>query len=155
MTTISSCIIKKIKMNKLSRRIFDGWLALAFLFLMVSSILALSLSGFCGEDLIVRNMVISFVSEFFIFAWMVIHIRRGEVRILRECKNLYVVRDLFIRILYVSLIGLALGFVAFLLSLKVPIEANVIYPLNIIGFSLIFSIWMWIAIYRINKHLRF
>lgn len=141
--------------NKLSRGIFDGWLALAFLFLLVSSILALSLSGFCAEDWVVKNLVTSFIFEILIFIWMIVHVRRGVNRILKETKNLYLVRDLYIRILYVSLIGVALGVVAFLLSLKVPIEANVIYPLNIMVFSLIFAIWMWIAIYRLNRHLRF
>lgn len=142
--------------NKLSRGIFDGWLALAFFFFLIATILALLLYLFSDKEGIVKNAIKgSFIFEISILVWMVIHIRKGVVKILEETKNLYVVRDLYNKILYVSLIGAALGMVALLLSLHISVGVDIIYSLNIISFSLIFVIWMCISIYRINRRLRF
>ncbi len=163
MATIGSCI--KIKTMKKVNAIFEGVIFLWVFLIAATIFLSMCLSGMCSPEWVFTNVVLGSLAELIFFVWIVTNIRRGSLEILRQTKNLLIVKALYKRILYLSVIVALYGLLTFSFSSEMfnhfavisENETNSarIYLLNVLIVAFIIFFWMCIEIHRINKRLRF
>ena len=143
------------------RGIYQGILALSFMFFMAASFICISLLGYCNEDWLPRNLAIGCVAEVIFFVWGVMFLKKGVSEIWREMHSIKLVKELFVRIAF--LMGFGIVFSLILLFFAhgcCPVDVGnlnpiLIYSMNIIVPALFFLGWALIVISRINKIMRY
>lgn len=145
--------------------VIEGLVVLWVVLISATTFLSMCVSGMCSPEWVSGNVVISSIVEIVFFIWMVVHIQRGANDVFQETKNLFVVKSLYKRVLKLSVIVAFYGLITFCFSSKMfnhftdisnnEVSAARIYLMNVVGIALLFFIWMWIEIYKINKRTRF
>jgi len=141
--------------------VYEGIFILGLMFLVVVSFLYLVLTGICVENWILPNAVFLSVMEIAILIWMAIYIKKGSAEVLRETRSLIVLKRLYLRIIVFYGFGIIFGIIQLLSFFGFWGVSNensyqlLYYALNVIGVSLAFFVWMFIAIRKIDKRLRF
>ena len=163
MATICSCT-KQNAMKKIGS-IFDGVIAIWFFLIMASTYFSISLSGMCSPEWIPTNVVLGSLAEIIFFVWLVLHIQKGASNLLRETKSFLVVKSLYKRVLFLSVIVVLYGFVTLKFSSlsfghlnaisDIESKAALFYFVNVAGIATLVFVWMCIEIGRINKKMRF
>lgn len=147
-------------MNKV-KTIYEGVFVLGFMFLIVASFLCLVLSGICTPDWVIPNVIWLSATELVLVVWAIIHIRKGSVEILKETRSLMSLKDLYERVMMLSGFGIIFGLIQlfFFSGLFSRPEDDfhqmLFYAFNVIGVSVLFFVWMWLAIRKINKRMRY
>lgn len=157
--------LHKTKSMKKIGPILDGVIAIWFLLVVASTFLGMCLSGLCSPDWLKTNVVLGSVAEILFFVWLVRHIQRGASYLVRETKSLLVVRAFYLRVVFLSMIVVLFGVIAFNFASKSFNQENavfdsessaaLIYLVNIAGIAILIIAWMCIEIHRINKSMRF
>ena len=141
------------------RGIYQGIFALSLMFIVAASFICISLLGYCTEDWLPRNVAIGCVAEVILFICGINTIRNGSFEILKEYHSVRLLKELYVRILFLMGFGIALSFILlfFPYSLFSPDGERstpiLIYALNIMIPAWIFFIWMGIEIGKINKQM--
>ena len=144
-----------------ARGVYQGFLALSFVFLLVASFMCISLLGYCTSEWLVRNVVIALIAEIILLVCAVNCIRKGSSEIVTETHSLYQLKDLYVRISFLMGFGIVYSLMMYFLSSRmsvvegVGLDAMEIYSINLIVPALFFLIWMLIGIYKINKRMRY
>ena len=143
------------------RGIYQGFLALSFMFFVAATFICVCNLGYFTQDLLVRNVAIGYIAEAILFVWGIGFIRKGSDRILKETRNLKAVKDLYIRILFLAAFGMMFSLIILLFPYGMSnwedpqTDSILIYALNIFLAGLVYFVWMGIEISKINKCMRF
>ena len=144
-----------------ARGVYQGFLALSFIFLLVASFMCINLLGYCTSDWLMRNVVISLIAETILFLCAVNCIRKGSSEIVIETHSLHQLKDLYVKISFLMGFGIVYSLMMYILSCRtsvverIGLDAMEIYAINLIAPALFFLIWMLIGIHKINKRMRF
>ena len=140
--------------------IYQGVFALSLMFIVAASFICISLLGYCTEDWLPRNVAVGCVAEAILFICGINTIRNGSFEILKEYHSVRLLKELYVRILFLMGFGIVLSFILLLFPYglfspdgehSTPI---LIYALNIMIPAWIFFIWMSIEIRKINNQMR-
>ena len=159
MATTSSCTKQKT-MNSI-RGIYQGFLALSFMFFVAATFICVCSLGYCTQDWLVRNLAIGYTAEAILFMRGISFIRKGSAEILKETRSLKAVKELYNRVLFLAAIGMVYSLIFLLFPFGVFNQKEsqpdpiLIYALNIFVAGLVFFVWMGICISKINKRMRF
>ena len=160
MATIVCCKIKNEKMDKV-RTVFEGVVIIGLLLFVDITALYQFLKGLCNSNWIASNVIVCLIIEMVLCVWIFNHIRRGSVEILRETRDLEMLKALYLRIKYYTFLGIFFGLWQLCKGLGIfAIPENnagwqVMYACNILGVSLFFFLWMHFSIKEIKRRQEF
>jgi hypothetical protein len=119
-------------------------------------------TGCCIKNKIMdwRNYIFLFLLELVLFMWVVAYIRSRSSEILRRTRSLIALRKFYLKIFFISGVGVTFGLIKVFYSGRIFGEydgnfVSIFIGLNVTFVSLIFLIWMYIAIRNINRRMRF
>ena len=141
------------------RGIYEGFIALSFMFFVAASFIAISLLGLCTADWLPRNLIIGGIAEVVLFIWGIKFLKEGTIEIYNETNSPRLVKELYIRVLYLMLFSILFSLILIIFPYGILSSDGersngiLFYTLNIAVPALFFLIWMSIGIRKINKQM--
>ena len=140
------------------RGIYQGFLALSFMFFIAASFMCICFLGYCDKEWLNVNILISCAVEIVLVIWGILFLRAGSREIIEETHSIKLVKELFNGILYPMGFTIVFACMLYLFSSRITGEfkadAILIYSLNLISVASIFFVWSMIVIRKINRVMR-